>query len=159
MHIFFVLESPVVVVLSGSMEPAFQRGDILFLNNQHNPIRVGEIVVFKIKDRGENANAIPPPYFISSFLPSMYHVIFLLILILLALYIQTFPSYTEWQRFTRKKMGRWKSSPKETIIGSMIGDCTHLVSYHDLPHDRILPCGLLFVAVISTVEPPPLITY
>jgi len=27
-------ESPVVVVLSGSMEPAFQRGDILFLNNQ-----------------------------------------------------------------------------------------------------------------------------
>ena len=33
-------ESPVVVVLSGSMEPAFQRGDILFLNNQANPIRV-----------------------------------------------------------------------------------------------------------------------
>ena len=68
-------ESPVVVVLSGlsftdnyyftfnmiilllslwllgSMEPAFQRGDILFLNNQDDPIRVGEIVVFKIKDR------------------------------------------------------------------------------------------------------------
>ena len=44
-------ESPVVVVLSGSMEPAFQRGDILFLNNQHDPIRVGEVVVFKIKDR------------------------------------------------------------------------------------------------------------
>jgi len=32
-------ESPVVVVLSGSMEPAFQRGDILFLNNQDDPIR------------------------------------------------------------------------------------------------------------------------
>jgi signal peptidase I len=44
-------ESPVVVVLSGSMEPAFQRGDILFLNNQDDPIRVGEVVVFKIKDR------------------------------------------------------------------------------------------------------------
>ncbi|KAJ1438350.1 microsomal signal peptidase [Ochromonadaceae sp. CCMP2298] len=44
-------ESPVVVVLSGSMEPAFQRGDILFLTNQDDPIRVGEIVVFKIKDR------------------------------------------------------------------------------------------------------------
>jgi len=44
-------ESPVVVVLSGSMEPAFQRGDILFLNNQNDPIRVGEVVVFKIKDR------------------------------------------------------------------------------------------------------------
>lgn len=44
-------ESPVVVVLSGSMEPAFQRGDILFLSNHDDPIRVGEIVVFKIKDR------------------------------------------------------------------------------------------------------------
>lgn len=33
------------------MEPAFQRGDILFLSNQDDPIRVGEIVVFKIKDR------------------------------------------------------------------------------------------------------------
>jgi signal peptidase len=33
------------------MEPAFQRGDILFLHNLDNPIRVGEIVVFKIKDR------------------------------------------------------------------------------------------------------------
>ena len=45
-------ESPVVVVLSGSMEPAFQRGDILFLNNQlDDPIRVGEIVVFKITGR------------------------------------------------------------------------------------------------------------
>ena len=45
-------ESPVVVVLSGSMEPAFQRGDILFLDNSlSDPIRVGEIVVFKIKGR------------------------------------------------------------------------------------------------------------
>lgn len=45
-------ESPVVVVLSGSMEPAFQRGDILFLmNNYDEPIRVGEIVVFKIAGR------------------------------------------------------------------------------------------------------------
>ncbi len=44
-------ESPVVVVLSGSMEPAFQRGDILFLNNSTAPLAVGEVVVFKIKDR------------------------------------------------------------------------------------------------------------
>merc|ERR1719498_2322167 len=44
-------ESPVVVVLSGSMEPAFQRGDILFLSNYDDPIRVGEIVVFKIRGR------------------------------------------------------------------------------------------------------------
>ena len=37
---------------SGSMKPAFQRGDILFLNNQQDdPIRVGEIVVFKVRGR------------------------------------------------------------------------------------------------------------
>eukprot|EP00210_Caulerpa_lentillifera_P003418 g3261.t1 len=44
-------ESPVVVVLSGSMEPGFQRGDILFLHMGHAPIRTGEIVVFKIDGR------------------------------------------------------------------------------------------------------------
>jgi signal peptidase I len=44
-------ESPVVVVLSGSMEPAFQRGDILFLNNAVHDVQVGDTVVFKIKDR------------------------------------------------------------------------------------------------------------
>lgn len=45
-------ESPIVVVLSGSMEPAFHRGDLLFLtNHEEDPIRVGDIVVFKIKGR------------------------------------------------------------------------------------------------------------
>ncbi|KAE8682890.1 Signal peptidase complex catalytic subunit SEC11C [Hibiscus syriacus] len=39
-------ESPVVVVLSGSMEPGFQRGDILFLYMNKDPIRTGQIVVF-----------------------------------------------------------------------------------------------------------------
>ena len=39
-------------VFSGSMEPAFFRGDLLFLTNyQDDPIRSGEIVVFKVKDR------------------------------------------------------------------------------------------------------------
>ena len=34
------------------MEPAFYRGDLLMLNNyQEEPIRVGEIVVFKIRGR------------------------------------------------------------------------------------------------------------
>ena len=33
LEVYTKSESPVVVVLSGSMEPAFQRGDILFLNN------------------------------------------------------------------------------------------------------------------------------
>eukprot|EP00164_Ancoracysta_twista_P004869 GFYU01006619.1.p1 GENE.GFYU01006619.1~~GFYU01006619.1.p1 ORF type:complete len:182 (-),score=24.56 GFYU01006619.1:74-619(-) len=44
-------ESPVVVVLSGSMEPAFQRGDILFLDNREHDVRVGDIVVFKVAGR------------------------------------------------------------------------------------------------------------
>ncbi|GAQ84972.1 Peptidase S24/S26A/S26B/S26C family protein [Klebsormidium nitens] len=44
-------ESPVVVVLSGSMEPGFRRGDILFLHMSNAPIRAGEIVVFNIDGR------------------------------------------------------------------------------------------------------------
>ncbi|KAJ8957226.1 hypothetical protein NQ318_007790 [Aromia moschata] len=45
-------ESPIVVVLSGSMEPAFHRGDLLFLTNYpEEPVRVGEIVVFKVEGR------------------------------------------------------------------------------------------------------------
>ena len=45
-------ESPIVVVLSGSMEPAFHRGDLLFLTNyREEPVRVGEIVVFKVQGR------------------------------------------------------------------------------------------------------------
>ena len=45
----FVLQ--VVVVLSGSMEPGFQRGDILFLNMGTAPARTGEIVVFNLDGR------------------------------------------------------------------------------------------------------------
>ncbi|TDL15965.1 hypothetical protein BD410DRAFT_832348 [Rickenella mellea] len=42
-------ESPVVVVLSGSMEPAFRRGDILFLTNPPNkPYRNGDITVYNV---------------------------------------------------------------------------------------------------------------
>jgi signal peptidase len=44
-------ESPIVVVLSGSMEPAFYRGDLLFLTNLEDPIRAGDIAVFKIEGR------------------------------------------------------------------------------------------------------------
>ncbi|TVU24532.1 hypothetical protein EJB05_26974 [Eragrostis curvula] len=39
-------ESPVVVVLSGSMEPGFKRGDILFLHMSKDPIRTGKIICF-----------------------------------------------------------------------------------------------------------------
>ncbi|RPA82564.1 signal peptidase I [Ascobolus immersus RN42] len=40
--------SPIVVVLSGSMEPAFQRGDLLFLWNRSPDTKVGEIVVYNV---------------------------------------------------------------------------------------------------------------
>ena len=44
-------ESPVVVVLSESMSPAFERGDILFLCMSKAPIVAGDIAVFNIKGR------------------------------------------------------------------------------------------------------------
>ena len=44
-------ESPVVVVLSGSMEPGYYRGDILFLTFFDEPIKVGDVIVFKLKDQ------------------------------------------------------------------------------------------------------------
>lgn len=40
--------SPLVVVLSGSMEPAFHRGDILFLWNRSPVQKVGDIVVYEL---------------------------------------------------------------------------------------------------------------
>lgn len=45
------LHSPIVVVLSGSMEPAFQRGDILFLWNRDQRQKVGDIVVYEIEGK------------------------------------------------------------------------------------------------------------
>ncbi|CAO3600657.1 unnamed protein product [Absidia cylindrospora] len=45
-------ESPIVVVLSGSMEPAFHRGDLLVLSLPKNePIQVNDICVFKLPER------------------------------------------------------------------------------------------------------------
>jgi len=44
--------SPIVVVLSGSMEPAFQRGDLLFLwNRGQENTQVGEIVVYNVRGK------------------------------------------------------------------------------------------------------------
>ncbi|KAG0681311.1 Signal peptidase complex catalytic subunit [Pichia californica] len=43
--------SPLVVVLSGSMEPAFQRGDILFLWNREEKLSIGDIVVYNAPQR------------------------------------------------------------------------------------------------------------
>lgn len=43
--------TPAVVVLSGSMEPAFQRGDILLLWNRENHVNVGDVVVYETNRR------------------------------------------------------------------------------------------------------------
>jgi signal peptidase len=40
------------ILFSGSMEPAFHRGDLLLLTNyREEPIRAGDIVVFRIEGR------------------------------------------------------------------------------------------------------------
>lgn len=41
-------ESPIVVVMTGSMEPAFERGDLLLASHWNEEISVGDIVIFKI---------------------------------------------------------------------------------------------------------------
>lgn len=51
LSIFTASSSPIVVVLSGSMEPAFQRGDLLFLWNRSPRAEVGEIVVYNVKGK------------------------------------------------------------------------------------------------------------
>lgn len=43
-------ESPVVVVLSGSMEPGFYRGDLLFLVKTSRPIEVGDVTVYRARN-------------------------------------------------------------------------------------------------------------
>lgn len=43
--------SPIVVVLSESMEPAFTRGDLLFLWNRGVDTQVGEVVVYNVKGK------------------------------------------------------------------------------------------------------------
>ncbi|ORX93376.1 hypothetical protein BCR34DRAFT_526443 [Clohesyomyces aquaticus] len=43
--------SPIVVVLSGSMEPAMQRGDLIVLWNRGRDVQVGDIVVYNVKGK------------------------------------------------------------------------------------------------------------
>ncbi|CAG8888098.1 unnamed protein product [Penicillium egyptiacum] len=43
--------SPIVVVLSGSMEPAFQRGDLLFLWNRDTRTEIGEVLVYNVRGK------------------------------------------------------------------------------------------------------------
>ncbi|KAE8381022.1 signal peptidase complex catalytic subunit sec11 [Aspergillus bertholletiae] len=51
LSVFTASSSPVVVVLSGSMEPAFQRGDLLFLWNRGARAELGEIVVYNVRGK------------------------------------------------------------------------------------------------------------
>lgn len=51
LSVFADSSSPIVVVLSGSMEPAFQRGDILLLWNRGLETQIGEVVVYNVKDK------------------------------------------------------------------------------------------------------------
>ncbi|KAH9810052.1 Signal peptidase complex catalytic subunit sec11 [Teratosphaeria destructans] len=51
LSVFTDSSSPIVVVLSGSMEPAFQRGDLLFLWNRGQETQVGEVVVYNVKGK------------------------------------------------------------------------------------------------------------
>lgn len=47
-------EGPIAVVLTGSMEPAFYRGDLLFLSHYENedvPYQVGDVILFKLNDK------------------------------------------------------------------------------------------------------------
>jgi signal peptidase I len=43
--------SPIVVVLSESMEPVFHRGDLLVLSNRKKFVDVGDVVVYNVKGR------------------------------------------------------------------------------------------------------------
>ena len=50
--IYFNTKSPFVVVLSESMSPGFERGDILFIRNDvRDPIKKGDITVFELKGK------------------------------------------------------------------------------------------------------------
>lgn len=52
LRFFTGCESPIIVVLSGSMEPAFKRGDILLLNMWgQEDLGSGDIIVFRIEGR------------------------------------------------------------------------------------------------------------
>ncbi|GAB1732323.1 Signal peptidase complex catalytic subunit [Hortaea werneckii] len=51
LSVFTDSSSPIVVVLSGSMEPAFQRGDLLFLWNRGQETQVGEVVVYNVRGK------------------------------------------------------------------------------------------------------------
>ncbi|MES1905604.1 MAG: Signal peptidase complex catalytic subunit S11A, partial [Paramarteilia canceri] len=44
-------EGPLVVVISGSMEPHFFRGDVMVTTNRDRNFNIGDIVAFRISNR------------------------------------------------------------------------------------------------------------
>ena len=48
--VIFMTESPIAVILSGSMEPGFKRGDLMFLHlvNGVNDFETGDIIVYTL---------------------------------------------------------------------------------------------------------------
>ena len=44
-------ESPIVVVLTGSMEPAFYRGDLLFVTYWREQMTAGDIIVYSLPNQ------------------------------------------------------------------------------------------------------------
>ena len=51
MGIYTDSPSPIVVVLSGSMEPIFHQRDLLVLSNRKKVVDVGDVVVYNVKGR------------------------------------------------------------------------------------------------------------
>ena len=52
LSLMMMCESPFVVVVSGSMEPGYYRGDLVVLSTPNRKPTVGDIPVFTIADRG-----------------------------------------------------------------------------------------------------------
>lgn len=50
-------EAPVAVIVSGSMEPAMHRGDIIFVARSDAPYAVGDVVLFR--PHGGNRSVVP----------------------------------------------------------------------------------------------------
>lgn len=133
------------------MEPAFHRGDLLFLTNRvEDPIRVGEIVVFRIEGREipivHRVLKIHEKYEFIFWYKSFLWILFFLNAIYLFFAIRrtlketsvTFPTYhvtkvevlrppcsgNEAVVLFTGKMVTLSSWPKETTMQSMIEDCT-----------------------------------
>ncbi|KAK8799307.1 hypothetical protein JH06_1235 [Blastocystis sp. subtype 4] len=49
----FVLNTttPIVVILTGSMLPAYRRGDVLLIDNRFSELKIGDIVIYNIPGR------------------------------------------------------------------------------------------------------------